>query len=532
MGVRWLGGWRRSGLALVAAVLIIGGVVTTAVYDVVDTGEERYTGQVMNRYADELSTAVSDRVIRYGETLHDLAAAVGAQSDLSSDDFARITAGLDNSRLAGAASVNFIVPATTAQVPGVQAYWRKRGASALTLRPAPRKSEHAFIVIEHVLDNSNGVIGADLMQRAQPAEALETARANGALAISPAYTLLRDQGLPARERQQSVLLAVPVYTGLGTTSRHVFAGWIVMPVRGQDFLSSELLERSQSAVQADVTEATAQGTVLSSVEPAKLVRDDSLMRERTVLVGQRRWHLTIWPTTRLIAATDRGMSRFTLAAGIALTLLLGVLTGVLAGSRGRALQQVDDATAALRLDIARRERVEAQLREREQELQRLAFHDPLTGLANRTLFYDRLTHALATHARAERMVALLFVDLDGFKQVNDQLGHQAGDAVLRTVAERLRDGLRAVDTVARFGGDEFAIILEGLTAAADARRTAERVIAELQAPIDVEGAQAQISASIGIVISGAGTDADELIREADAAMYTAKNAGKNRYVEA
>ncbi|WP_344650676.1 diguanylate cyclase domain-containing protein [Cryptosporangium japonicum] len=522
---------RRSGLALVVAVLVTGSAVTWAAYDVVEAGEDRYSAQVMDRYADELAIAVTDRVVRYGETLRDLAAAIGAQSDLRGDDFARITAGLDNSRLAGAASISFIVPSTTAGTPAVQAYWRARGSTGLALHPTPGRSEHAFVVLERIFDNSATIVGIDLAQRPQPTEALEVARANGTLAISPAFTLLRDEGIPALSRQASVVFAVPVYTGLGSTRPHVFEGWIVMPVRGQDFLSPTLLERGQGAVRVEVAEATAPAAVLTTANPGRLVRDESLTRRRTVVVGQRRWLVTIRPTARLIAATDRGMGRFTLAAGAALTLMLGVLTGVLAGSRGRALQQVDEATAALRLDIARRERVEAQLRERELELQRLAFHDPLTGLANRTLFYDRLTHALATHARAERMVALLFVDLDGFKEVNDRLGHQAGDTVLRTVADRLRVGLRAVDTVARFGGDEFAIILEGLSAAPDARRTAERVLADLQAPIDVDGAQARVSASIGIVLSGADADADELIREADAAMYTAKHAGKNRYVE-
>ncbi|WP_035855506.1 sensor domain-containing diguanylate cyclase [Cryptosporangium arvum] len=532
MGKRGRERWRRSGLLLVGAVLLGGGAVTAAAYDVVNSGEERYSAQVMTRYADELAVAVSDRVVRYGETLHDLAAAVGAQTDLRGDDFARITAGLDNSRLAGAASISFIVPATTAEIPAVQAYWRARGSPDLALNPTPRTAEHAFVVLERIFDNSATIVGVDLAQRPQPTEALRVARANGALAISPAFTLLRDEGIPALSRQPSVAFAVPVYTGLGSTGPHVFEGWIVMPVRGQDFLSSTLLERGQGAVQVTVTEETAQAAVLTTAFPGQLVRDDSLTRSRTVVVGQRRWQLTVRPTARLIAATDRGLSRFTIAAGVALTLMLGVLTGALAGSRGRALQQVDEATAALRLDIARRERVEARLREREQELQRLAFHDPLTGLANRTLFYDRLTHALATHARAERVVALLFVDLDGFKEVNDRLGHQAGDVVLRTVADRLRAGLRAVDTVARFGGDEFAIILEGLSAAPDARRAAERVIADLRAPIDVDGAEARVSASVGIVLSGVGADADELIRGADAAMYTAKNSGKNRYVEA
>ncbi|TQS44061.1 diguanylate cyclase domain-containing protein [Cryptosporangium phraense] len=521
----------RAGVALVAAVLLAGCLVTYAAFDAVDRAENRYAGQVMDRYADEVSAAVDDRVQRYSETLQGLASAVGAQSDLRREDYTKITAGLD-SWLSGAAGIGFAVPATAADLPAVQRTWRAHGATGLTLRPSPGVDRHVFVVFERTLDGRSDIAGLDLAQRAEPAEALREAQQTSGFTISPAYHLLRDRALPARVQQNSLLFCVPVYRGLGSDDPDVFVGWITMPVRGQDFLTKTLSDRGQGAVQARLAQVGAGSPVLASVSPGVRVHDDDLVRRRTVVVGQQRWELTTWPTSRLLAATDRGMSRFTLAAGAALTLMLAVMTGVLAGSRSRALQQVDQATAALRLDITRRKHVEAQLRERERELHHLAFHDPLTGLANRTLFYDRLIHALDTHARNGGLVGVLFVDLDGFKQVNDRLGHAAGDVVLLEVAERLRTGLRAVDTVARFGGDEFAILLEGLTTPVNARTAAERVIADVQAPILIDGAPAHVSASIGIAIGGPGDDADDLIREADAAMYEAKSAGKNCYVEA
>jgi diguanylate cyclase (GGDEF)-like protein len=232
------------------------------------------------------------------------------------------------------------------------------------------------------------------------------------------------------------------------------------------------------------------------------------------------------------AGADHYTSGLALSAGTALSLLLAALSGVLARSRNRAVEQVDQATTALRHDVARREAVEAQLRERETQLQQLAFRDPLTGLANRMLFYDRLTHALNTHARAGRPFAVLFIDLDGFKQINDDCGHQTGDAVLRAVATRLRAGLRAGDTVARFGGDEFVILLEGLTAHIDGGATAARIIGLVRQPIDVAGGTVVVSASVGIAVNLPGMGADDLLRQADEAMYTAKAAGKNCYAEA
>ncbi|MCO8269119.1 diguanylate cyclase [Actinoplanes sp. TRM 88003] len=523
-------GW--TGLLLVATVLATGGAVTIAAYDIVDSGEERYAAQVMDRYADDLSAAVSDRAGRYSETVSDLAAAVGAQTDLRKDDFVRITATLDGARLPGAAGITFVVPAATPEVPAVQRYWRERGAEKLRLLPARGVPTHDFVVFERTFDSVTDTAGIDLAQRPQAGEVLRTAQASGRPAISPAYRLIRDDRLAATARQTSVSFAAPVYSGLGSSAPDVFKGWIVMPVRGQDFMAHTLLDRGQGAVQAELTESGGSHAVLASALPGRRVSDETLVRQRALTVGQRHWEVTLWPTTRLLSATNRGMSRFTLAAGAALTLLLCLMTAVLTGSRNRALQQVDEATAELRHDIARRESVEAQLREREQELHHLAFHDPLTGLANRMLFYDRLTHAVATHSRIGGQLAVLFIDLDGFKRVNDEHGHHAGDLVLRTVAERLRASLRASDTVARFGGDEFAIILQDIASDGDARAVAERIIADVRKDIDVHGEVAQVSTSIGIAVGHSGRTAEDLIREADVAMYAAKSGGKDQYVTA
>jgi len=174
-------------------------------------------------------------------------------------------------------------------------------------------------------------------------------------------------------------------------------------------------------------------------------------------------------------------------------------------------------------DITKRKSLEESLRYQ-------ALHDPLTGLPNRLLFMDRLEHALSLASRQTRLIMVLFVDLDDFKVVNDSLGHEAGDALLVTVAERLRSYLRPEDTVARFGGDEFAVLLEKIMGVSDATRAAGRIVEGLREPFVVEGREVFISPSIGIVLATSSREQlKDLLRKADIAMYVAKGKGKARY---
>jgi diguanylate cyclase (GGDEF)-like protein len=170
------------------------------------------------------------------------------------------------------------------------------------------------------------------------------------------------------------------------------------------------------------------------------------------------------------------------------------------------------------------------LREREAELEYQAFHDSLTGLANRALLEDRTGHALAHQDRSGEPMALIYVDLDGFKKVNDQLGHQAGDQLLAEVADRLNGCARSNDTVARLGGDEFAVLCERMNAVGDEDVVAARIVERLGEPFDLAGGVGRIGASVGVVRRDPnGADLVQLLRAADQAMYRAKTSGKGRF---
>ena len=172
------------------------------------------------------------------------------------------------------------------------------------------------------------------------------------------------------------------------------------------------------------------------------------------------------------------------------------------------------------------------LEQRAEEMRHLALHDPLTDLANRTLFGDRLEHALARAARSREPLAVLFLDPDRFKAVNDSLGHAAGDELLLQVADRLAGCLRPADTLARLGGDEFAVLLEDLSQDSSGAAVADRLLEALQAPVTAGGAALVVQASIGVAVSTIGREtAGELLRNADLAMYSAKTKGRGRYAE-
>jgi diguanylate cyclase (GGDEF)-like protein len=220
------------------------------------------------------------------------------------------------------------------------------------------------------------------------------------------------------------------------------------------------------------------------------------------------WHVTTFAMVGGSGVFGNAGALALLLGGLALSLLLGALIYVLGTSRSRALRLVSERT---------------------EELHHMALHDPLTDLPNRALILDRIHQMLARSRREHTPVAVLFLDLDNFKDVNDTLGHAVGDKLLSGVAARLTSAIRQEDTVGRLGGDEFVVLAEGASLAAGAEMVAERILDVLATPFEIVGLQSPLSvtASIGIA-EGSRTTPDELLRDADIALYQAKAAGKGR----
>jgi diguanylate cyclase (GGDEF)-like protein len=226
-----------------------------------------------------------------------------------------------------------------------------------------------------------------------------------------------------------------------------------------------------------------------------------------VRAGAETWSLVVSARWPLLGSVAQSTPRLFLGGGLLTAVLMSGLVEVLARRRRYALGLVEERT---------------------EELRDAAVHDALTLLPNRILLVDRLEQALARQLRGGRDVALLFLDLDRFKLLNDSRGHAIGDQVLVTVAERLRQVVRPSDTVARFGGDEFVVVCEDLDGVADATGLAERIAGALEVPFAVAGGEVFLSVSVGISMARAGSSAEELLRDADAAMYRAKEQGRSR----
>jgi diguanylate cyclase (GGDEF)-like protein len=218
------------------------------------------------------------------------------------------------------------------------------------------------------------------------------------------------------------------------------------------------------------------------------------------------WHVETFGSVTGAGVLDNSDAVTLLLAGLGLSLLLGVLIYVLGTTRSRALVLVNERT---------------------RELHHLALHDALTELPNRALILDRIDQMLARTRRDHTPVAVLFLDLDNFKDVNDSLGHAAGDQLLAAVAARLVSAIRQEDTVGRLGGDEFVVLAEGASLAAGAEMVAERILDVLATPFEIAASDAplMVTASIGIA-EGRRATPDELLRDADIALYQAKAAGK------
>ncbi|MCA1780186.1 MAG: diguanylate cyclase, partial [Xanthomonadaceae bacterium] len=205
-------------------------------------------------------------------------------------------------------------------------------------------------------------------------------------------------------------------------------------------------------------------------------------------------------------------------------------TEIRQSTSGDQMTRMQEANANLVIATIEARRLAEQLQMAQAELDHMAYHDPLTGLPNRMLMYDRLAQAIALAQRSDKQFAVLFMDLDAFKHINDSLGHGVGDQLLQSVGKRLLACVRHSDTICRLGGDEFVALLIDIDHPEDAALAVQKMLAAIALPYHIDEQELHVSASFGISIyPDDGMDAEALIKQADTAMYQAKARGRNTY---
>jgi diguanylate cyclase (GGDEF)-like protein len=283
--------------------------------------------------------------------------------------------------------------------------------------------------------------------------------------------------------------------------RAAFVGWVGMQIRPSVVLQRALQDHPGIAVTFSYTAYSSHAVFQSGT-----VSHGASSATTDLHNG---WTVRSFGIVSTPGVFGNGAALIVLLAGIAASLLLAAFLLVVATGRSRALELVHEKTDELRFK---------------------ALHDSLTELPNRALIMDRVEHLIARNVRSDKLAAALYVDLDGFKNVNDTLGHGAGDRLLQAVAERLNGSLRDADTIGRMGGDEFVVLLDDASLAGSSERVAERLLEVIRQPFVLgdSGAPVLVTASVGIAV-GNRENADDLLRDADMALYEAKSAGKNCY---
>lgn len=392
----------------------------------------------------------------------------------------------------------------------------------------------AAFVIDYIEPESSNrdAIGFDIATEQHRLEAALRAMETGEATLTAPVTLVQ-----APTEGPGYLYLLPVFRPgplpeTAATRNEALLGWVYMPLVMQrigrgigDVADGELDFEIFDGEPETGTLVYDDDAHLAATALASAYDDRELVWRERIAVGGRTWTL-VASTAPTFVHASRLSAWLVIFGGSAFALVLAWLVHSLAASRVRAEKLAAQMTRDLQA--------------KSKELERLSLHDALTGLPNRVLLVDRIQQTLLRTSRDGGHFALMFVDLDDFKRVNDTIGHQGGDQLLKTVAKRLRGALRASDTVshmdtpntvARLGGDEFVVLLQRLAAPEDVRLVAGRIIERVSAPVQVGEHTVEVGASIGLVIGAARHQtADDLIREADLAMYEAKARGKGSVI--
>lgn len=546
---RWGPDMAPAARRLVFIVLAIGLALTGFGGTLLLTEAHSIDRQRHERLAHRLRDMLRSRVAVYVYGLRGARGVFSASHEVTRAEFHHYATSREQEfEFPGAVGVGFVRRVPRAELDGFVAKRRGEGLVDFAIKAVPGGAPGgaeaggaadgdffgAAFVIDYIEpeEPNRAAIGVDIATEGERREAALRAMQTGEATLTAPVTLVQ-----APTEGLAYLYLLPVFRPgpLPETAEaraEALIGWIYMPLVMQrigrgigDVADGELDFEIFDGEPGTGTLVYDDDAHLAKTTLARAYDDRELVWRERMSLGGRTWTL-VASTAPGFVHSSRLSAWLVIFGGSAFALVLAWLVHSLAASRGRA----ERLAAQMTLD----------LQEKSKELERLSLHDALTGLPNRVLLIDRIQQTLLRTGRDGSHFALMFVDLDDFKRVNDTIGHQGGDQLLKTVAKRLRGALRASDTVshldmpntvARLGGDEFVVLLQRLSAPEDVRLVAGRIIERVSAPAVVGEHTVEVGASVGLVIGAARhRSAEDLIREADLAMYEAKARGKGSVV--
>jgi diguanylate cyclase (GGDEF)-like protein len=495
-------------------VLMLGLVVTGLLWRNAQYETEKLNQAKLDARAQEIQSAIQTRMVAYEQILRGGVSLLTTLDTVTRAQWAAYVTQLNvETNFPGVHGIGYAqyVPQTgkAAFVQGI----RTQGLPGYGIRPEGEREAYVPVTyLEPRTPRNLNALGFDMLSESTRQAALTLARDTGQPTMTGRLKLAAEPdpyGNKPGLTHFGFLVYLPVYyPGLPTDTveqrRVALRGFVNSPFRINDLMRS-LLGRTADNINLRIYDgAQALPTALMHDQPEVSGQAPKVVQTTTtVVLYNHTWTLVL---TTLPSFSDRSdTSSLLLLAGVVTSLLLGVLTLVL----------------SLRF---------RSIRHSEQHYFKLSYFDSLTTLPNRTMFNDRLERNLQQAIRGDLKLAVLFVDVDHFKAVNDNLGHDVGDALLKEVAARMQSCVRKVDTVARLGGDEFTVILNDLQDPHDAGKVAQTMLNKLSLPFTLDDKLLSISVSIGISLYPSdATEAADLVRYADFAMYEAKQMGRGQF---
>jgi len=463
----------------------------------------------------EAVSQVEQRMTAYEQMLRGVQGLLAATGKMDRNAFHDYIDALQlDANFSGVQAIGIALWVPAARQEAHSATMRRLGFTDYAILPAVQRDNYAPIIQREPQIGRNRIKpGFDPWSDPVRRRAMEQARDSGMPAISGKIHLTVDTGIDA---PPGFVMYLPIFAqgqphdSVAQRRTHLL-GWVFASFRMHDLMASLYGEQPLGLAVTiyDGVEPSAAAQLYPSADSGnpQPVNVSALTANEYLVVASHTWMLSMRTLAEFEARYGRNAATLIAWAGASLSLLLALLAWLLVTGRTRAQQLAATMTV---------------------ELRRMAQHDALTELPNRALFSDRLQHELTRAKRHVEHFALIFLDLDKFKPINDTYGHRVGDQLLQQVARRLQDTVRASDTVGRIGGDEFVVLMPALSAPDDALRLAEKICQALRHPFAIDARELTISCSAGVAVyPDHGSDEITLAKSADEAMYRAKEAGRD-----